>query len=329
MKLATLRDGTRDGRLMVVRRDGAAASPAGAAWPTLQRALDEWDIAAPVLRAVSDALDAGRIDGVPVDPARLAAPLPRAAEWVDGSAYLNHVLLVRKARKAEPPATLRTDPLVYQGGSSDLLGPCDDIVLHDPAWGCDFESEVCVILGDTPVGTRADRALDHVRLVLLANDVTLRNLIPDELAKGFGFFQSKPATAFSPFAVTPDELGDAWRDGRLHARVRTTYNGAVVGDCDSGPEMHFSFADLIQHISKTRRFGAGTILGSGTVSNEDRARGISCLAERRMIEIIDEGAAKTPFMAVGDTIEIDAVLPDGRSPFGTIRQRVVAPGTAA
>ncbi len=329
MKLATLRDGTRDGRLLVVRRDGQAASPAGAAWPTMQRALDEWDIAGPVLRAVSDALDAGRIDGVPVDPTRLGPPLPRAAEWVDGSAFLNHVILVRKARNAEPPATLRTDPLVYQGGSSDLLGPCDPIVLHDPAWGLDFESEVCVVLGDTPIGTRAADALAHVRLVLLCNDITLRNLIPDELAKSFGFFQSKPATAFSPFAVTPDELGDAWRDGRLHGKVRSIYNGELVGDCEAGPEMHFSFAELIQHISKTRRFGAGTIVGSGTVSNADRARGISCLAERRMIEIIEGGAAKTPFMKVGDTIEIDAILPDGSSPFGTISQRVVAPGEAA
>ena len=325
MKLATLRDGTRDGRLLVVRGDGAVGAPAPDAWPTLQRALDDWDAAEPALRAIAAELDRGALDGLPIDPARLAAPLPRAYEWVDGSAYLNHVILVRKARKAEPPATLTTDPLVYQGGSGDLLGPRDPITLPDPVWGLDFESEVVVILGDTPRGVAAADAAPYVRLVMLANDVTLRNLIPDELAKGFGFFQSKPATAFSPFAVTPDELGDAWRDGRLHGRVRTTYNDAVVGDCDSGPEMHFSFHDLIAHLTKTRRYTAGTIVGSGTVSNADRARGISCLAEIRMIETIDTGAPKTPFMKVGDRVVIEAVLPDGRSPFGRIEQTVVAP----
>ena len=324
MKLATLRDGTRDGRLLVVRADGEVGAPAPAPWTSLQRALDDWDAALPALRATAAALDGRDLDGIAIDPARLAAPLPRAYEWVDGSAYLNHVILVRKARKAEPPPTLTTDPLVYQGGSGDLLGPRDDLELPDPAWGLDYESEVVVILGDTPRGTTAATAAPHVRLVMLANDVTLRNLIPDELAKGFGFFQSKPATAFSPFAVTPDELGDAWKDGRLQARVRSTYNGAVIGDCDSGPEMHFSFHDLIAHLCKTRRYTAGTIVGSGTVSNADRARGISCLAEIRMIETIDHGAPKTPFMKVGDRIAIEAVLPDGSSPFGRIEQTVVA-----
>ena len=325
MKLATLRDGTRDGRLLVVRADGEVGAPAPAPWTSLQRALDDWDAALPALRAVAAALDGRELDGIAIDPARLAAPLPRAYEWVDGSAYLNHVILVRKARKAEPPPTLQTDPLVYQGGSGDLLGPRDTIELPDPAWGLDYESEVVVILGDTPRGTTAATAAPHVRLVMLANDVTLRNLIPDELAKGFGFFQSKPATAFSPFAVTPDELGDAWQGGRLQARVRSTYNDAVIGDCDSGPEMHFSFHDLIAHLCKTRRYTAGTIVGSGTVSNADRARGISCLAEIRMIETIDHGAPKTPFMKVGDRIAIEAVLPDGSSPFGRIEQTVVAP----
>jgi fumarylacetoacetate (FAA) hydrolase len=325
MKLATLRDGSHDGRLLVVRRDGAAAAPVDGEWRTLQRALDDWERAEPQLRAISKQLDDGSIEGMSIDPARLAAPLPRAYEWVDGSAYLNHVLLVRKARGAEPPPTLETDPLVYQGGSGDLLGPRDPIPLADESWGCDFESEVCVILGDTPQGTRAADAAKHVRLVLLANDVSLRNLIPNELAKGFGFFQSKPATAFSPFAVTPDELGAAWREGRFHGRVRTIYNDQIVGDTDAGPEMHFSFFQLIEHVTKTRRFTAGSVLGSGTVSNKDRAKGISCLAERRMIETIEQGKPSTPFMKIGDRIEIEGFLPDGTSPFGVIRQEVIAP----
>jgi fumarylacetoacetate (FAA) hydrolase len=325
MKLATLRDGTRDGRLLVVRRDGEAAAPTSARWPTLQRALDDWDAAEPHLRRIALELDGGELEGAPVDPERLAAPLPRAYEWVDGSAFLNHVILVRKARGAQPPPTLETDPLVYQGGSGDMLGPRDAIALREPAWGLDYESEVCVVLGDTPIGTRAADASAHVRLVMLANDCTLRNLVPDELAKSFGFFQSKPATAFSPFAVTPDELGDGWRDGRAHVRVRSTYNGAVIGDCDAGPEMHFSFFDLIQHIAKTRRFAAGTIVGSGTVSNADRERGVSCLAERRMIEIIETGGAKTPFMAIGDRIRIEAFDHSSASPFGAIDQKVVSP----
>ncbi len=326
MKLATLRDGSRDGRLLVVRRDGQAATASPDTWPTLQRALDDWNAAEPALRDVASRLDAGAIDGPAIDPDRLGPPLPRAYEWIDGSAFLNHVILVRKARGAQPPATLETDPLIYQGGSGDLMGPRDPIELHDPSWGLDYESEVCVVLGDVPIGTTAADAGKYIRLVMLANDCTLRNLVPDELAKGFGFFQSKPATAFSPFAVTPDELGDAWRDGRLHVRVRSTYNDQVIGDCDAGPEMHFSFFDLVQHVARTRRFTAGTILGSGTVSNKDRARGISCLAERRMIETIDHGKPTTPFMSVGDRIHIEAVDDRGGSPFGAISQVVVAGG---
>ncbi|MGE0869475.1 MAG: fumarylacetoacetate hydrolase family protein [Kofleriaceae bacterium] len=326
MKLATLRDGSRDGRLLVVRRDGEAATPAPEPWTSLQRALDDWDAAAPALKTLADRLEAKTIDGMPVDPARLAAPLPRAFEWVDGSAFLNHVILVRKARGAEPPKTLETDPLIYQGGSGDMMGPRDPVVLHDPAWGLDYESEVCVVLGDVPIGTKAADAGRYIRLIMLANDCTLRNLVPDELAKSFGFFQSKPATAFSPFAITPDELGAAWNNGRAHLRVRSTYNGKLIGDCDAGPEMHFSFCDLIQHIAKTRRFMAGTILGSGTVSNADRARGVSCLAERRMIETIEQGKPSTPFMSVGDRIEIEAHDAAGNSPFGTIDQTVVAGG---
>ena len=324
MKLATLRDGTRDGKLIVVKRDGSVATPVGGLAPTLQAALEKWDQIEPELRAIADKLERGDITGMLVDPSRFGPPLPRAAEWVDGSAYLNHVILVRKARKAEPPPTLTTDPLVYQGGSSDLLGPRDEITLVDDAWGLDFEGEVCAILGDTPLGTRAADAERHIKLLTICNDVTLRNLVPDELAKGFGFFQSKPATAFGPFAITPDELGPAWKDGRIHLRLRVTYNGALVGDCEAGPAMHFSFHDLIAHITRTRRFGAGTILGSGTVSNEDRARGISCLAERRMIEIIETGAAKTPFMKGGDHIEIEMLDAAGKSLFGKIAQRVVS-----
>ncbi len=311
MKLATLRDGSRDGRLVVVRRDGEAGAPAPDAWPTMQRALDDWPAAEPRLRTLADDLDSGAIEGMPIDPHRLGAPLPRAFEWIDGSAFLNHVILVRKARGAEPPKTLETDPLIYQGGSGDMLGARDPIELRDPAWGLDFESEVSVILGDVPVGTKATEAAQHVRLLAIANDVTLRALVPDELAKSFGFFQSKPATAFSPFAVTPDELGDAWLGGRANVRVRSTYNEKVIGDCDAGPEMHFSFFDLI------------AILGSGTVSNKDRTKGISCLAEARMIETIEGGKPQTPFMKVGDRIEIEAFDPNGRSVFGKIDQRVV------
>jgi fumarylacetoacetate (FAA) hydrolase len=252
------------------------------------------------------------------------SPLPRAYEWIDGSAYLNHVLLVRKARNAEPPPTLLTDPLVYQGGSGVLLGPGDDIPLRDPAWGLDFESEICVVLGDTPQGTTVAGAGNVVRLVMLANDITLRNLIPAELAKGFGFFSAKPATAFSPFAITPDELGPAWREGRVHRRVRTTYNGVLVGDVEAGPEMHFSFFELIAHLTRTRAFTAGTILGGGTVSNADPARGISCLAERRAIETIAHGAPRTPYMKAGDTVAIEMFDDLEGSLCGRIAQKVVA-----
>ena len=325
MKLATLRAGGRDGTLVVVARDGSRYAVAHGIAPTLQAALDDWGRVEPKLRALADTVERGEIATQPLDVSALHAPLPRAYEWVDGSAFLNHVILVRKARGAEPPETLRTDPLVYQGGSGVLLGPTDDIVLVDAAWGLDFESEVCVVLDDTPLGTRAADAAAHVKLLMLANDVTLRSLVPSELAKGFGFFQSKPATAFSPFAITPDELGDAWQGGRVALRVRTTYNGDVVGDCDAGLEMHFSFFDLVAHICKTRAFTAGTIVGSGTVSNADRARGISCLAERRMIETIEKGKPETPFMKAGDRVTIEMRAPDGTSLFGKIEQRVVTP----
>ncbi len=324
MRLATLRRGGRDGTLVVVSRDGTRYVEAASVAPTLQAALDAWTTCEPQLRQLEADLEAGKLESRPLDVTELHAPLPRAYEWVDGSAYINHIVLVRKARGAEPPETLRTEPLVYQGGSGVLLGPTDDIPLRDPAWGLDFEAEICVVLGDTPMGTRAEEAGQHVRLLMLCNDVTLRNLIPAELKKGFGFFNSKPATAFSPFAVTPDELGDAWRDGRVHLRLRSIYNGQLVGDPEAGPEMHFSFFDLVQHICRTRAFTAGTVLGSGTVSNEDPARGVSCLAERRMREIIETGEARTPFMKVGDTIRIEMLDREGRNLFGSIEQRVVS-----
>ena len=326
MRLGTLRDGTRDGALIVVDGQARRYTRAAPVARTMQDALDRWSEVEPALRALAARLDAG--DGgdagaEPLDVGQLGPPLPRAYEWVDGSAYINHIILVRKARGAEPPETLRTDPLVYQGGSGILLGPRDPIPLRDPAWGLDFEAEVAVVLGDVAVGTAAADAASSVRLLMLVNDVTLRNLVPAELAKGFGFFQSKPATAFSPFAVTPDELGGAFRDGRVHLRLRTTLNGAVVGDTDAGPEMHFSFFDLVEHIARTRAFTAGTILGSGTVSNADRARGISCLAERRMIETIEDGAPKTPFLKPGDRVSIEMRDEAGRSIFGAIDQEVV------
>ena len=322
MRLATLRNGSRDGALVVVSPDGRSFAPAREIAATLQGALDGWDDLAPRLHALADDLARGATPTFALDPGALHSPLPRAYEWVDGSAFLNHVRLVRKARGAEPPPTLETDPLVYQGGSGVLLAPTDPIPLPDPTWGLDFEAEVAVILGDTPQGTLAAEAGRHVRLLTLVNDCTLRNIVPEELAKGFGFFQSKPASAFSPFAVTPDELGDAWRDGRLHLRILVTLNGALVGDPDAGPEMHFSFHDLIQHITRTRAYTAGTLLGSGTVSNVDRARGISCLAERRMIETIDDGRPTTPFLKRGDRVTIEMCDGGGRSVFGRIDQVV-------
>jgi fumarylacetoacetate (FAA) hydrolase len=325
MRLATLRDGSRDGILAVVRGDGAVLARATGIARTLQAALDGWPACEPGLRALAAELDQGTRAGEPVVPEELCAPLPRAFEWVDGSAFLNHVRLVRRARGAELPPKLEIDPLVYQGGSGVLSGPREPLQLVDESFGLDFEGEVCVILGDVPQGARAQDAAGRVRLLLLANDVTLRNLVPEELGKGFGFFQSKPATAFSPFAATPDELGAAWRDGRVHLRLRVALNGALVGDCEAGAEMHFSFFDLVEHIARTRSFTAGTILGSGTVSNADRARGVSCLAERRTIEILDAGPGgkpRTPFLKRGDRVEIEMLDAGGRSVFGKIAQEV-------
>lgn len=323
MKFATRKDGTRDGQLLIVSRDNSRSVDASDIAPNLQNALDRWDDVLPALQARYEALNRGAMAGEPVDVSQLRAPLPRAYEWIDGSAYINHVVLVRKARGAEPPATLKTDPLIYQGGSGVLLGPTDDIRFPTEEWGIDFESEVAVILGDTPAGTKAADAHKYIRLVVILNDITLRNLIPDELAKGFGFFNSKPSTAFAPFALTPDELGDAWDGSRLHLPLKTHYNGTLFGDPEAGPEMHFGFPDLIEHVTKTRPLTAGTIVGSGTVSNEDEARGSSCLAEKRMIEKIKTGTMTTPFMRFGDTVHIEMHDAEGRSLFGAISQKVV------
>jgi fumarylacetoacetate (FAA) hydrolase len=253
------------------------------------------------------------------------APLPRAYQWADGSAYINHVELVRKARGAELPDSFYGDPLIYQGGSDDFLGPCDPAVFPSTEWGIDFEAEVAVITGDVAMGTQPNEALEGVRLILLANDWSLRNLIPAELAKGFGFFQSKPATAFSPVAVTPDELGDAWLKGKVHLTLQSTWNGRKVGQCEAGPEMTFHFGQLIAHIAKTRNVRAGSIVGSGTVSNKDWAKGYSCIAEKRAIETIEHGAPQTEFMQYGDTIRIEMKGKDGMSLFGAIEQTVSEP----
>jgi fumarylacetoacetate (FAA) hydrolase len=322
VRLATLKADSRDGALGVVDRAAQRVLSAAGIVRTLQGALDDWDRVAPALRALSNRLENDPALGTPLDVSALAPPLPRAYEWIDGSSYLNHVLLVRRARNAVPPEDLETDPLVYQGGSGVLLGPRDPLRLPESAWGLDFEAEVCVVLGDVPMGTTTQGAGAHVRLLMLANDITYRNLVAPELKKGFGFFQSKPATAFSPFAVTPDELGGGFRDGRVHGKLRSTYNGEVVGDVETGPEMHFSFFDLIEHISETRAFTAGTILGSGTVSNERRENGVSCLAERRAVETIELGAPKTPFMKAGDRIRIEMLDEVGWSIFGAIDQLV-------
>lgn len=325
MKLGTKNNGTRDGQLMVVSRDLKRCIEAGAGIPTMQAALDRWTEVETSLKEISNRLNQDSSFGHATSDVDWKAPLPRAYEWIDASSYIHHIVLVRKARNAEPPKTLRTDPLIYQGGSGVLLGHKEDVVLRDTAWGCDFESEVAVILGDTPQNTAKEDASKYVRLLCLVNDVSLRNLIPGELEKGFGFFQSKPASGFSPFAVTPDELGDAWKDGRIHLPLTTHLNDKLFGDPNAGPEMHFSFFELVQHITKTRSYTAGTILGSGTVSNEDRARGSSCLAERRMIEIIDTGKASTEFLTHGDRVRIEMKNAKGENIFGTIDQKIVAP----
>ncbi len=327
MKLATYKDGSRDGQLVVVARDLGAAHYATGIASRLQQVLDDWNFLAPQLQDLYEQLNAGRArHAFAFDARQCMAPLPRAYQWADGSAYLNHVELVRRARGAEVPASFYTDPLMYQGGSDDFLGPCDDVVVPSEAMGIDFEAEIAVITGDVKMGASPEQALDGVRLLMLANDVSLRNLIPAELAKGFGFFQSKPATAFSPVAVTLDELGDAWQGGRVHLTLQSTWNRRRVGMCDAGAEMSFHFGQLIAHIAKTRNVRAGSIVGSGTVSNKDWSKGYSCIAEKRCIETIEDGRPSTEFMKYGDTIRIEMKGRDGQSLFGAIDQQIVSHG---
>ncbi len=324
MKLATLRNGTRDGRLVVVSRDLARALPVPAIAATLQDALDDWSRAAPLLEAAAAGLEKGKGEGiVAFDPLAAMAPLPRAYHWVDGSAYVNHVELVRQARNAEMPPSFWTDPLVYQGGSDDFLAAMDDVPVASEDHGIDLEAEVAVITDDVPMLTSAADANSHIQLLMLVNDWSLRNLIPGELAKGFGFYQSKPATAFSPVAVTPDELGDAWHDAKVHLPLVSHINGQLFGQPDCGVDMTFDFAQLIEHVTRTRRLRAGAIVGSGTVSNYDRSRGSACLAERRALETVQHGKPLTTFLMFGDRVRIEMFGRDGASVFGAIDQKVV------
>jgi fumarylacetoacetate (FAA) hydrolase len=323
MKLASLKQGGRDGTLVVVSRDLARAACVPAIVRTMQALLDDWAGRVGRLEEAYALLNAGEMpDDFPLDPAALAAPLPRAYQWCDGSAYLHHVELVRKARKAEMPASLYDDPLMYQGGSDGFIGPRDDILVADEAWGIDLEAEVAVIVADVPMGASPDEARKAIRLVTLVNDVSLRNLIPGELAKGFGFLHGKPASAFAPVAATPDELGPAWDGGKLALPLVSHVNDRKLGAPNAGVDMNFDFPRLIAHAAKTRALAAGTIVGSGTVSNRDPATGSACLAERRMIETIEKGAPETPFLRFGDRVRIEMRDADGRSIFGAIDQRV-------
>ncbi|WEF33583.1 fumarylacetoacetate hydrolase family protein [Pseudoduganella chitinolytica] len=333
MKLATLKNGKRDGQLVVVSRDLRLYQAVPAIAATLQAALDDWDNAAPQLERVYAALNAGDAAGAqPFDEAACHSPLPRAYQWADGSAYINHVELVRRARNAEVPASFYTDPLMYQGGSDSFVGPRDPIYALSEEWGIDLEAEVAVVTGDVPMGATPEAAARAIRLVMLVNDVSLRNLIPNELAKGFGFFQSKPASAFSPVAVTPDELGADWQDNKLRLPLRVDLNGKPFGRPNAGEDMTFSFAQLVAHAARTRELGAGTIIGSGTVSNKQGSLhgssvdnggvGYCCLAEVRMYETIEGGAPKTPFLQFGDTVRIAMQDAAGHSIFGTIDQVV-------
>ena len=334
MKLATLKDGSRDGQIVVVARDLSSAHYATGICDHLQQALDDWNFISPQLQDLYDTLNQGKArHAFAFDPRQCMAPLPRAYQWADGSAYINHVELVRAARDAKVPESFYTDPLMYQGGSDDFLGPCDDVSCPSEDMGIDFEAEVAVVTADVPMGATPERALDGIRLVMLANDVSLRNLVPGELAKGFGFLQSKPATAFSPVTVTLDELGDAWQKGRLHLTLQSTWNGRKVGMCEAGPDMSFHFGDLIAHLCKTRNVRAGSIIGSGTVSNKgvqtqggmQWPKGYSCIAEKRAIETIQDGKPSTQYMRYGDTIRIEMKGRDGQDIFGAIDQQIAPP----
>nr|WP_284694900.1 fumarylacetoacetate hydrolase family protein [Photobacterium galatheae] len=314
----------RDGQLIIVSRDLTQAVHAHDIAPTLQFALDNWEqVEADLQHLYRNLNDGIAKDVFPFNPAHCASPLPRAFQWADGSAYVNHVELVRKARGAEMPETFWTDPLMYQGMSDGFLGPRQDIEMADESWGIDFEGEIAVITNDVPMGTRTEEVHGHIKLLMLVNDVSLRNLIPAELSKGFGFFQSKPASAFSPVAVTPDELGENWHDFKVHHRLTVHLNDELFGEPNAGVDMTFNFAELVQHVAKSRHVSAGTIIGSGTVSNIDRSSGSCCLAERRMLEIIDQGQAVTPFMKFGDTVKIEMFDDNGHSIFGAIEQTVV------
>jgi fumarylacetoacetate (FAA) hydrolase len=325
MKLGSLKEGGRDGTLVVVSRDLARGVRATGIAPTLQRALEDWSNVAPRLAALSNALDDGSADGAfDLDMAALAAPLPRAYEFVDGSAYLPHVARVRRARGAEVPESFYTDPLMYQATSAGFNGPRDPVRVASEEYGIDLEAEIVVVTDDVPMGSTPDQAAAHIQLVGLVNDVSLRNLIPGELAKGFGFLQSKPRSALSPVFVTPDELGDAWRDAKVHLPLVSHINGQRFGAPEAGEDMQFSFADLVAHAAKTRPLSAGTIVGSGTIANQDESRGASCLAERRTLETIAHGKPSTPFLAFGDTVRIEMLDRHGRSIFGAIEQTIEA-----
>ena len=323
MKLGSLKEGGRDGTLIVVSRDLTRAVRATGIASTLQRALEDWSNLAPRLNALSDALNAGDADGVfDLDVRQLAAPLPRAYEFLDGSAYLPHVERVRRARGAEVPESFYTDPLMYQATSAGFLGPTDSVKVVSEDYGIDLEAEVVVVTDDVPMAVSPEQAAAHIQLVGLINDVSLRNLIPAELAKGFGFLQSKPRSALSPVFVTPDELGDAWRDNKLHRPLLTHINGAWFGAPEAGVDMQFDFAQLIAHAAKTRPLSAGTLVGSGTVANQDTTLGASCFAEQRTVETLRDGHPSTPFMAFGDVVRIEMLDADGRSIFGAIEQRI-------
>ena len=321
MKLASLKSG-RDGRLVVVNKTMNRYVSVTEIALTLQNALDNWSTCGPSLRKISQALEENQIESETFDPSFCASPLPRAFHWVDGSAYVNHVELVRKARNAEIPDSFWSDPLVYQGGSDTFLAPQEDIKIADEAWGIDFEAEVAVIVDDVPMGVSEEDAAQHIQLLMLVNDVSLRNLIPGELSKSFGFYQSKPSSSFSPVAVTPDDLGEAWSDGKLHLPLRVTLNEELIGEPNAGIDMTFNFPRLIAHVAKSRALCAGTIIGSGTVSNVDRSSGSCCLAEVRMLEIIADGKPKTEFMKFGDCVKIEMCDAQGKSIFGEIKQTV-------